>query len=87
MRDIQKSIMGNGVLQALMKLAILLAFPIRKALFMSESQFEKLFWTQYYTGENVCRWPVSVYAVDSLPKIHYLYQKATRSSIGIDYLH
>ena len=54
---------------------------------MSESQFEKLFWTQYYTGENVCRWPVSVYVVDSLPKIHYLYQKATRSSIGIDYLH
>ena len=38
MRDIQKSIMGNGVLQALMRLAILLAFPIRKALFMSESQ-------------------------------------------------
>ena len=55
--------------------------------YMSESQFEKLFWTQYYTGENVCRWPVSVYVVDSLPKIHYLYQKATRSSIGIDYLH
>ena len=60
---------------------------LQEHLCQSLSQYERLFWTQYYTGENVCRWPVSVYAVDSLPKIHYLYQKATRSSIGIDYLH